>query len=96
MNARIPSLDAARYDGDRIGEAEAASRIKSDDTTASRKACDAIKAIADIDFTPGVAAQIAAVLSAKVTGAGWSHFDGVPAAIQGLDDAHDLLTEAQL
>lgn len=60
---------------------------------AARGVADAIKAINDIDFTPSVAAHICAVLSARITGGSWSHFEEAARAIECLDDAHDALTD---
>lgn len=86
-----PSLDAARVLGDGIRHAENLARAQADDVAAARKAVDAIHAIAAIDFTPKVAAQLAAVLAGRCGRASWSHFINAGEAIAHLDDAHDTL-----
>ena len=86
-----PSLDAAACLADRISAAESDAREQAQDVAAARWAVAALHAIPAIDFTPAVAAQIAAVLSAKVTLASWGHFDNAVIAREYLDDAHDTL-----
>lgn len=91
VNASAPNLDAAAYYGDRIAQAEAIAKAIAQDVTAARGAADDIKAIAEIDFTPAVAAQLAAVLAGRVGKASWSHFEGVEDILASLDSAVDGL-----
>lgn len=91
VNVNMPSIDAARALGDGIRHAENLARAQADDLAAMRKASDAIKAIAEIDFTPAVASHLAAILSNRVANASWSHFPNAHDAIAHLDDAHDTL-----
>lgn len=63
------------------------------EVAAARKATEAIKAIADIDFTPAVCAQIASVLATRVGACSWAHFPEAVTAIKKLDETHDCLTE---
>ena len=89
-----PSLDAAACLADRIGAAESDAREQAQDVAAARWAVDAIKQIAAIDLTPAVCAQIAAVLSERVSLASWAHFDGIEDALADLDRAADTLAAA--
>ena len=91
MRIDIPSLDASAHYTELLDAANEAARIKAQDLTASRAAVAAIKAIADIDFTPAVAAQIACVLSNQIAESSWSHWPEASDAIEHMDCAHDRL-----
>ncbi len=84
------SRDASEL-SDNLHRQELLARQIAFDAVAARSAADAIKAISDIDFTPVVAAQIASVLSARITNASWGHWEMVDQATALLDDAHDVL-----
>jgi hypothetical protein len=61
----------------------------------SREAVKAIHAIAAIDFTPIVAAQIAGVLAERIGACSWSHFLEALSAKEKLEEAHHFLTEGE-
>lgn len=64
-----------------------------EDISASRPACDAMKAIRQCDITPAVVAQLLSVLSATVARAGWSHTQEAEHTRQELDNLADYLKE---
>jgi hypothetical protein len=76
----------------RLDEAKA----QADDVAAARPAVAAIKAIAAIDLTPAVCAQIVAAIRNRTGDASWSHFASVDDALAYLDDAHDTLKAVTL
>lgn len=104
MSARPTGLDLAWHEravsrdaselADNLRRQELIARQMRDDVAVSRPVVAALWNIAAIDFTPLVAAHIAAVLSAKVAGSPWAHFEKAANAVQSLDDAHDLLEDA--
>jgi hypothetical protein len=75
-----------------IAAAEA-QRQQAQDVAASRATVDAIHAISQLDFTPAVAAQIAAVLSNRIEKASWGHWPEALAAMELLDGVHDRLAD---
>jgi hypothetical protein len=91
MNTANPSADAARVTCDCMKRSENIARAQAADVAASRAACAAIKAIAEIDLSPEVCAQIAAVLANRVANSSWSHFAAVEDVLAELDEAHDTL-----
>jgi len=94
MNVNIPSLDASAHYTELLDAANEAARIKAQDLTASRAAVAAIKAIAEIDLTPAVVAQLCAVLSNRVAEeVSWSHWPEAIDAAECLDNAHDWLAQ---
>lgn len=63
------------------------------DVSAARPVTALIQSMDDNTFTPEVAAQIAAVLSARVSSCAWSHWARGQSAAQYLDDACDVLQD---
>ena len=82
MNADAPYIAAAEE-----------ARIQAQDLAAARPAVAAIHAIAQVDLTPEVIAQLCGVLSARIAASGWSHFPEAVTAMELLDSAHDRLAE---
>lgn len=85
--------DAAAL-SDQLRRQDEQGRQSAYDLAAARAACDAIKALSNIDFTAAVAAQIAAVLSARISACSWSHTVEAVDACDRLNDLHDLLEQA--
>lgn len=65
------------------------------ETEKCRDICDRIKALDDLHFSERVAAQIAAVLSARIDNSNWSHLHCAKEAMEQLDGAHDALTKGE-
>lgn len=59
------------------------------DDIAATPACACIRAIREIDLTPGVLRQILAALSARAAKANFAHVDEAVAAVEYLDDAQE-------
>jgi len=91
MNARIPYERDHAMQAEMAADAEA--RAAAHDVAASRAAAAAIRAISDIDFTPAVAGQIAAVLSNRISECAWSHWPEAVSASEYLDSTVDVLTD---
>jgi capsid protein len=65
------------------------------ETEKCRDICDRIKALDDLHFSERVAAQIAAVLSARIDSGNFSHTNAGMTAMEQLDGAHDALTKGK-
>lgn len=66
-----------------------------EDISASRPACDAMKALKQHEISPAVVAHLLSVLSATVARAGWSHTCEAEHVRQEFDDLADFLNEAE-
>lgn len=61
------------------------------DDMAATPACACIRAIKDVDLTPGVVRLIQAALSGRAAKSNFSHIDEAQSAIEHMDDAYELL-----